>query len=316
MIRLVSIIAPMRDEEENVKPFFEAVRNEMDAAGIPFEVILVDDGSRDGTFRAIKEEACCDSRLKGLSFRRNFGQTAAIRAGVDHALGEIVITMDGDLQHDPEHIPQFIKKIEEGFDLVCGYRLKRKDGFLRSFPSRVANSMARSVSKLNLRDFGSTYRAYRKEVIKDIPIYGEMHRFIPVFVNMVSDRFTEIPISVKPRSYGKSKYGLGRTFRVFSDLMALVFFAKFFSRPIHIFGYISLLIGIPGFSILGWLGVRKIIWGIPIMQYGPLLMLGSLLSLMALQLFTTGIVCEYLVRVYFNGERKPYSLADTTDQKG
>jgi glycosyltransferase involved in cell wall biosynthesis len=312
MIRLISIIAPMYNEQENVSPFLQALRETMEAAQLPFEVVLVDDGSRDDTFQAIKEEAARDSRVKGLSFRRNFGQTTAIRAGFDYVTGDISITMDGDLQHSPEYIPQFVQKIEEGYDLVCSYRVKRSDGFLRRFPSKVANILARRLSTVKVRDFGSTYRAYRTDVIRDIPIYGEMHRFIPVFVNMVSNRITEIPVPVKPRLHGRSKYGLGRTFRVISDLLVLLFFSGFFSRPSHIFGYIALMLGLPGFAILSWLGTRKLLWSIPIMLNGPLFMLGVLLCLVAVQLFTTGIVCEYLVRIYYNDARKSYSLADTT----
>jgi glycosyltransferase involved in cell wall biosynthesis len=312
MTRLISIIAPMHDEEENVRPFLQAIRDTLEAAKLSFEVILVDDGSRDGTYRIIAEEAARDCRVKGLSFRRNFGQTTAIRAGFDHAAGDIIVTMDGDLQHDPQYIPQFVQQIEEGHDLVCGYRVNRNDGFLRRFPSKVANSLARYLSKVRVKDFGSTYRAYRAEVIRDIPIYGEMHRFIPVFVNMVSDRIAELPMSVKPRLHGRSKYGLGRTFRVLSDLLVLLFFSGFFSRPIHIFGYIAALLGLPGVGILGWLGTRKLLWGTPIMNYGPLLMLGALLCLVAVQLLTTGIVCEYLVRIYFSGERRSYSIAHKT----
>ncbi len=312
MTRLVSVIAPMHDEEENVRPFLRSIKDTLEAAKLPFEVILVDDGSHDSTYRIIAEEAAGDPRVKGLSFRRNFGQTTAIRAGIDHASGDVVITMDGDLQHDARHIPDFVGKIEEGHDLVCGYRVNRSDGFLRRFPSRVANSLARYLSKVTVKDFGSTYRAYRADVIRDIPIYGEMHRFIPVFVSMVSSRITELPISVRPRLHGRSKYGLGRTFRVLSDLLVLLFFSGFFSRPIHIFGYIAALLGLPGAGILAWLGTRKLLWGMPIMDYGPLLVLGSLLCLMAVQLLTTGIVCEYLVRIYFNGERKSYSIADKT----
>lgn len=311
MTRLVSIVAPMRDEEENVKPFINTVRQTMEEAGMPFEIILVDDGSRDRTFRNIREEAGIDSRVKGISFRRNFGQTQALRAGLDHATGEISVTMDGDLQHAPEYIPQLVRKIEEGYDLVCSYRAGRKDAFLRRFPSKIANILARKFSTLKVKDFGSTYRAYRTEVIKDIPVYGEMHRFIPVFVNMATERITEIPISIRPRTSGKSKYGLGRTIRVASDLMLLLFFSGFFSRPIHIFGYIAMLLGLPGFGILSWLAARKIFLGIPIMEYGPLFVLGVMLCLVAIQLFTTGIVCEYLVRIYYN-ERKSYAVAETT----
>ena len=180
-------------------------------------------------------------------------------AGIERARGKICITIDGDLQHDPTQIPEFLQKINDGHDLVCSYRHKRDDAFLRRFPSRVANYLARKFSRLNLQDFGSTYRAYRTSVAREMPIYGEMHRFIPVFARMLTDKITEIPITLQPRLHGQSNYGLGRTFRVFSDLIVLLFFADFFNRPIHIFGYISILLGLPGGAILGWLSLNKIL---------------------------------------------------------
>ncbi|MDY7036952.1 MAG: glycosyltransferase, partial [Thermodesulfobacteriota bacterium] len=228
------------------------------------------------------------------------------------AQGEICITMDGDLQHDPRQIPAFLKQINNGYDLVCSYRTRRKDNFLRRFPSRVANYIARKFSKLTVRDFGSGYWACRTSLAKRIPIYGEMHRFIPVFVGMETERITEIPISLYPRLHGRSKYGLGRTFRVFSDLLLLLFFASFFSRPIHIFGYIAVLLGLPGFIILGWLSLAKLFGRILIIDYGPMFVLGVMLCLVAVQVFTTGIVCEYLIRIYYSGSARPYRVAETT----
>jgi hypothetical protein len=220
--------------------------------------------------------------------------------------------MDGDLQHDPEAIPTFLAKLEEGYDLVCSYRLHRDDAFLRRFPSKIANSIARKVSRVEVQDFGSTFRGYRAAVVRDVPVYGEMHRFIPVFISMITNRITEIPIKLQPRSHGHSKYGFSRTFRVFSDLLVLLFFSRFFSRPIHIFGYIALGFGVPGLAILGGLGFGKIFTSLAIMSYGPLFVLGALLCLVAVQVFTTGIVCEYLVRVYYGSGRSSYSIAETT----
>ena len=311
MTEQISIIVPLFEERENVSPLVAELQKVLDAQSRPFEIILVDDGSKDGTFDAIREEAVKDGRVIGLRLRRNCGQAAAMKAGIDRARGQICITMDGDLQHSPEHIPQFIKKIEEGYDLVCGYRFQRDDAFLRRFPSRVANSIARKFSSLQLTDFGSTYRAYRTDVVKALPVYGEMHRFVPVFVGLVTDRITQIPIQLQPRLHGSSKYGLGRAFRVISDLVVLLFFSSFFSRPIHIFGYMSIALGITGFGILLWLTGNKIVGNISIMEYGPLFTLGVLLCLVAGQLFTTGVVCEYLVRIYYN-DAEPYSIGEET----
>ena len=316
MKNLVSIIIPLFNEEKNIPILLKGIQEVMAAGNLAFEIIVVDDGSSDGTYGVIKEQAAKDSRIKGIRFRRNHGQTAAIMAGIEHARGEISITLDGDLQHDPQQIPEFLAKIKSGHDVVCSYRHKRDDAFLRRFPSRVANYLARKFSGLELKDFGSTYRAYKTSVAKEMPIYGEMHRFIPVFAGMLTDRITEIPITLKPRQYGESSYGISRTFRVFSDLLLLLFFAGFFNRPIHIFGYISIILGLPGFTILSWLSVNKVFRQIPIMDFGPLFFMGVMLILVAVQLFTTGIVCEYLIRIYYKkGNRQPYSLAETTFTK-
>lgn len=313
MKNFISIIIPLYNEEKNVPVLTEGLLEILESRDIAFEIIFVDDGSRDNTFDAVKRAATKDGRIKGIRFRRNFGQTIAIKAGIDLAEGDICITMDGDMQHDPKELPEFIDKINAGYDLVCGFRNKRIDGFLKRFPSKIANFLAGKFSRLKIRDFGSTYRAYRTSLIKQMPIYGEMHRFIPIFVGMTTDRITEIPISIRPRMHGKSNYGLARTFKVLSDLILVLFFAGFFTRPIHIFGYFSLVLFLPGFFILGWLSAAKIFWNIAIMDYGPLFVLGILLCLVALQLFTTGVVCEYLVRIYYgNDKRQPYSVAETT----
>lgn len=313
MKNLVSIIIPLFNEVDNFADLLGQLREVLGGMGRPYEIIFIDDGSTDGTFKLIQREAKEDSRIYGIYFRRNYGQTAALMAGIHHASGDICITMDGDLQHNPEQIPEFIAKIDEGYDLVCSYRYMRNDALIRRIPSKVANYMARKFARLNIRDFGSTYRAYRTSVIKELPIYGEMHRFVPVFVNMVTNRITELPIQLRPRKCGLSSYGIGRTFRVLSDLILLLFFAGFFNRPIHIFGYISILLGLPGVAILFSLTMGKIFGQIVIMDYGPIFILGVILCLVAVQLFTTGIVCEYLIRIYYNDTRRtPYSIGETT----
>jgi len=313
---LISIIIPLHNEEENVPVLVDRLRETLRDHNLTYELILVDDGSKDKTFEEIKRKASEDSRVRGIRFSRNYGQTVAISAGFDLAQGDICITMDGDMQHDPGEIPEFIKKIEEGYDLVCGFRAYRNDAFLRRFPSRIANYIAKKFSGLRIRDFGSTYRVYRTSIIKQVPIYGEMHRFIPIFVGMNTDRITEIPISLNPRLHGSSKYGLARTFKVLSDLILILFFSSFFTRPIHIFGYISLILALPGFLILSWLSLGKIFGDLKIFDYGPLFILGIMLFLVAVQLFTTGIVCEYLVRIYYTDDsRKPYHVAETTFEK-
>ena len=309
----LSIIIPLFNEAENVPLLCKSLLDALDGKISDFQIILVDDGSRDRTFDAIRSAAETDRRIEGIRLRRNFGQTAAMKAGVEHASGEICITMDGDLQHDPMQIHEFLDKITEGYDLVCGYRVRRKDGLDRRIPSQVANYLARKISGLDLNDFGSTYRAYRTSLLKQISIYGEMHRFIPVFFAGLTGKITEIPIQVKPRRFGRSKYGLGRILRVFSDLLSLLFFSGFFNRPIHLFGYMSLFLGFPGFLILSWLSVEKMLGKIAIMDYGPLFILGIMLCLVSVQVFTTGVVCEYLLRIYYkNGRSQPYQVWETT----
>jgi len=315
----ISIIVPLFNEEENVTIFADRLRKVMESCEENFEVIFVDDGSKDQTFHRIRDEHNKDRRFQGIRFRKNCGQTAAIKAGIEQASGKICITMDGDLQHAPEQIPEFIDKMKEGYDLVCSYRFQRNDAFLRRFPSKVANSIARRFSGLAIQDFGSTYRAYRTELAREIPIYGEMHRFIPVFMAMQTSHITELPIKLQPRIHGTSNYGFGRTFRVLSDLVLLLFFSGFFNRPIHIFGYISVLTGLPGFLILGWLGFGKLLGLLAIMDYQPMFFLGVLLCLFAGQMFTTGIVCEYLIRIYYgsgSGSRKPFSIMESTFDEG
>ncbi|RLB91873.1 MAG: glycosyltransferase, partial [Deltaproteobacteria bacterium] len=293
MNNLISIVIPVYNEEDNISVLLERLTHVLNQEKIEYEIILVDDGSKDKTFKIIREAAEKDAGIFGLRFRRNYGQTIAIKAGVEHANGDICITLDGDLQHKPEDIPKFLNKINEGYDLVCSYRSERNDPFLRKFPSKIANLIAKKFSNLELKDFGSTYRAYCTKVAKEMLIYGEMHRFIPVFANMFTDRITEIPITLQPRIHGQSKYGLGRTFRVMSDLFIVLFFSRFFNRPMHIFGYISLALGLPGLAILTWLAIGKILGLITIMNYGPIFILGIILCIVAGQTMSTGVICEY-----------------------
>jgi glycosyltransferase involved in cell wall biosynthesis len=309
MNELISIVVPLHNEADSVPPLVAEILNAIPS--LRFEVLLVDDGSTDETFAAVRRASASDARLRGIRLRRNFGQAAAIKAGIDSARGTILITMDGDLQHDPAAIPAFLEAMAKGSDMVCSFREHRDDGLLRRFPSSVANLLARLLTGLKLRDFGSTFRAYRTDVARELPIYGEMHRFIPVFGGMLTNRITEVPIRCRPRRHGRTNYPLSRTLRVISDLFTLSFFFSFFNRPIHIFGYIAALLGLPGIGILAWLTFHKIVNGISIMDRGPLFFLGVMLTLVSGQMLTTGIVCEYLLRIYYRGEsRRPYSTAE------
>src|SRR6201996_4196075 len=226
-----SIVVPFHNEEENVTKLYDRVKDVMEHVNASFEMVFVDDGSRDRTYRLLEEIAAVDSRVLLVKLRRNFGQTSALAAGFDHSSGEFVLAMDGDLQHDPAEIPAFLSKLEEGYDVVSGWRSQRGDGVIRKFPSRVANWMMARLSGVDIHDFGTTFKAYRREVILNIPLYGEMHRFIPALASWYGASICEIPIKNVNRERGKSHYGISRTFRVFFDLLTIRFLLKYMSRP-------------------------------------------------------------------------------------
>ncbi len=232
-----SIVVPFHNEEENVTILYARLKQVMEQVEESFELVLVDDGSNDRTYKLLEEIAAVDSRVLVVKLRRNFGQTSALAAGFDHASGEFILAMDGDLQHDPNDIPAFLEKLDEGYDVVSGWRKVRIDNFiLRRVPSACANWIMARLSGVPIHDFGTTFKAYRREVIQNIPLYGEMHRFIPALASWYGASICEIPIRNVNRERGKSHYGLGRTFRVFFDLMTIRFLLKHMSRPLHFFG--------------------------------------------------------------------------------
>src|SRR3984957_2162451 len=238
-----SIVVPFHNEEENVTTLYDRVKLVMEHVGDSFELVFVDDGSRDRTYRLLEEIAAVDSRVLVVKLRRNFGQTSALAAGFDHAQGNFVLAMDGDLQHDPEEIPNFLAKLEEGYDVVSGWRKERIDNFvMRRIPSRCANWLMAKLSGVDIHDFGTTFKAYRREVIQNIPLYGEMHWFIPALASWYGASICEIPIRNVNRERGASHYGIGRTFRVFFDLLTIRFLLQYMSRTLHFFG---------GFGALG-----------------------------------------------------------------
>src|ERR1700734_2028817 len=254
----------------------------MEAAGETFELVFVDDGSRDNTFWMLQQIAAVDRRVVVVKLRRNFGQTSALAAGFDHAEGEYVIAMDGDLQHDPHDIPLFLQKLREGYDIVSGWRKERIDNFvMRRFPSRVANWLMAKLSGVNIHDFGTTFKAYRREVIHNIPLYGEMHRFIPALAAWYGASICEIPIKNVNRERGKSHYGIGRTFRVFFDLLTIRFLLKHMSRPLHFFGGFGALGIVTGTLFSLFLGVSKLIHPHQNVmdEHGPLFVIAGVLIL-------------------------------------
>src|SRR6202051_634582 len=262
-----SIVVPLHNEQENVTDLYDRLKHVMEVHGESFEIALVGDGSRDRTFNLLREIAAVDSRVTVVKLRRNFGQTSALAAGFDHSRGEYIIAMDGDLQHDPADLPLFLEKIAEGYDIVSGWRKRRIDNlWLRRIPSRCANWLMAQLSGVSIHDFGTTFKAYRREVIQNVPLYGEMHRFIPALASWYGASICEIPISNPQRKYGQSHYGLSRTARVFFDLLTIRFLLRYMTRPLHFFGSIGALGAMAGGGLAVWLLALKIFTGQHVMQ--------------------------------------------------
>ena len=296
----LSLVIPVMNEEDNIEPLLKAIKE--DLKDIDYEVILVDDGSTDGTVNKIKELA--DSRVKLIVFNRNFGQTTAMAAGIDEAQGELVATIDGDLQNDPSDIPMMIEKLEkEGWDVVAGRRANRQDGMLlRKIPSKIANWIIRKTTGVYLNDYGCTLKLFKLDVAKNLGLYGELHRFIPVLAQMYGAKMCEVDVKHHARRFGVSKYGIGRTFKVISDLMLMLFFQKYANRPMHLFGGIGFGMLFAGGVINFYLFILKL-FGESIGNR-PLLMLGLLLVIGGIQLITTGFIAELVMRTYYESQDK------------
>ncbi|WP_457568011.1 glycosyltransferase family 2 protein [Desulfurobacterium sp.] len=309
-IKKLSIVVPLYNEEENVDELYKQIKKVLDSLPLDYEIIFVDDGSEDRTVEKLEAIALNDKKVKVVEFARNFGQTPAMMAGMDIADGDVIITMDGDLQNDPEDIPRLLEKIVEGYDVVSGWRKNRKDATIsRKLPSKIANWLIGRLTGIKIHDYGCSLKAYRSSVIKRVRLYGEMHRFIPAVVSTVTspDKIIEIPVKHHPRKYGRSKYGISRTFKVIVDLFYVWFMKKYMQKPIHFFGGIGLLllfIGLVSFSYL--MGVK--LMGHPI-GGRPLLIISVMLIISGLQMLTTGIISEILMRIYFESQnKKPYVI--------
>ena len=299
----ISVVIPVYNEQDNVVDLHRELTSVLGPFGRPYEVIFVDDGSRDATLERLLEIEDRDARVRVLRLRRNFGQTAAFSAGFDHALGDIVVTSDGDLQNDPADIPRLVERLHDGYDMVCGWRQQRKDGVSRTLPSRLANRLISWATGVHLNDYGCSLKAIRAEVVKNIRLYGEMHRFIPAVASWMGVRVAELPVNHRPRTRGTSKYGLGRTARVLLDLFTVKFLLAYGTRPAHLFGGVGLVLGATGVFVLGYLTWIKFfqdeaIWG------RPLLLLGMLLFLTGLILVCVGLLAEMLVRIYHESQDK------------
>ncbi len=307
----ISVVIPAYNEEENVPVLYERLKGVLEELNHDYEIIFVDDGSTDGTFAVLKDLAGKDRRVKVIRFRRNYGQTAAMYAGFEHAEGDVIITMDADLQNDPEDIPRLLSKLEEGYDIVSGWRKDRKDPFLsRKLPSRVANWIISKVTGVELHDYGCTLKAYRSEIAKRYRLYGDMHRFLPALAKRFGAKVTEIPVKHHPRLYGRSKYGIGRTVRVILDIFLVKFLNEYITKPLYVFGGLGFLLLTVGILIELYLTLLKLFTGADI-GGRPLLILGVLLILAGIQLLSTGIIAELIVRTYYESRgEKPYVIEE------
>lgn len=308
----MSVVIPIKDERDNLRPLHEALRRSLDSLGLAYEVILVDDGSADDSFGVLEELAAADPHLKVVRLRRNFGQTAALQAGIDWSSGEVLITMDGDLQNDPTDIPILLDKLAEGYDAVLGLRANRQDHWLvRKIPSLLGNWLIRKVTGVQIKDMGCTLRAMRRDLAEALPLYGELHRFVPVLAQQYGGRLAQIPVRHRARTAGKTKYNLTRTVRVILDLITVKFLHSYLTRPMHVMGLAGLFaMGLGGLSFLAtvWIKIRfGIYW-----TGNPLLLFSVMLELTGIQFISMGLLGEVLTRTYFESQGKTaYAVRST-----
>ena len=301
----VSIIVPAHNEEESIAYLHQQIVDAMEPLASRWQVVYVDDGSTDRTFQILNALAQRDPRAIVVQFRRNFGQTAAIAAGIDHSNGAIIVLLDADMQNDPTDIPRLLQKLDEGYDLVSGWRKDRKDAFWnRRVPSAIANSLISAVTGVHLHDYGCTLKAYRREVLEHINLYGEMHRLIPAYAGSVGARIAELSVNHRPRRFGKSKYGIARTMKVILDLLTTKFLSSYLTKPIYVFGGTGLVLAFIGFLLTAVVAVEKIFYGIWVHQ-NPLAWIAGFGFVSALQLMLMGLLAEMTVRIYHESQHKP-----------
>ncbi|PKL49647.1 MAG: glycosyltransferase [Planctomycetes bacterium HGW-Planctomycetes-1] len=314
-----SVVVPLYNEESVVQELYKRLTKVMRDTNKSYELVLVDDGSVDSTLEKLKKIAEDDEHLVVVHLRRNFGQTPALAAGFDHTKGEVIISMDGDLQHLPEEIPNFLKKIDEGYDVVSGWREKRVDNLImRKIPSRAANWLASKISGVDIHDFGTTFKAYKRQIIQDLRLYGEMHRFIPAIVSFGGAKIIEIPIKNIERPAGKSNYGISRTFRVAFDLITLRFLLGYITRPLHFFGKAAFYCIAAASLGFAYVLFDKFYFNVPILEaHGPIAAVGLVLLLIGLGFISTGLIGEMISRVYFEAtDRKIYAVRNVYRKLG
>ncbi|PWJ42268.1 glycosyltransferase family 2 protein [Sediminitomix flava] len=303
----LSLVIPVMNERENIAPMIEQVQSAL--KDYTYELIFVDDGSSDGTVDEIKKYA--DEKIKVVVFYRNYGQTTAMSAGIHEAVGDYVVTLDGDLQNDPSNIPDMLELlIKEGWDVVAGNRLKRKDkALVRKLPSKIANALIRRMTGIHIKDYGCTLKVFTKDIAKNLGLYGELHRFIPILAHLQGAKITQVDVKHHARIHGNSKYGLNRTFKVLSDLILMVFFQKYFQKPLHLFAPVGILSIFIGLAVNGYLLIEKLmgadIWGRPLLILGVIFLLGGL------QMITFGVMAELMMRTYYESQNKQtYSIRE------
>ncbi|PIQ86985.1 MAG: glycosyltransferase [Candidatus Omnitrophica bacterium CG11_big_fil_rev_8_21_14_0_20_43_6] len=308
----LSVVVPFFNEAENIDELYSQLIRVLRNLNKTYELIFVDDGSRDTTFSKLSALYDQDHSVKVIKLGRNYGQSFALAAGFDQAQGEIIISMDGDLQHNPEEIPEFISQIEKGYEVVSGWRQNRKDNFLtRRLPSFIANLIIARISGVKLHDFGTTFKAYRKKVIKSVRLYGELHRFIPVLISYTGASMVEIPIKSELRNKGKSNYGLSRILKVMLDIIAVNFITKYIAKPLYIFGLIGLFFLGTGFAVILFLTIGWLYFGLNMVENRGILLLGILCVITSVQFITSGLIAEIICRIYYESQdKKPYFVKE------
>ena len=302
----LSIVIPIRNEAPSLVELHRELTETLVAWGRDYELIVVDDGSTDESFETLARLQAVDPHLRVIRFRRNFGQTAAFAAGFEFARGRYIVTSDGDLQNDPRDIPAMVEALERGSDIVCGWRRDRKDALLsRRVPSTIANALISLVTGVHLHDYGCSLKAFRAEIVKGMKLYGEMHRFLPAIASEQTSSISERVVNHRPRRYGRSKYGIGRTIRVILDLLTVKFLLSYSTRPLHIFGLIGGTMGLVGLLITGWLAYWRLMGAMSLNQHQPLLLLGIILMFTGVQLVTVGLLAEMQARTYHESQNKP-----------
>ncbi len=301
----LSVVIPIRNEAENIPRLYEELTASLERFGRSYEVLFVEDGSADQSFDRLADLQARDPRLRVIRFRRNFGQTAAFAAGIAYARGRYIVTSDGDLQNDPADIPALVDRLEQGFDIVCGWRKDRKDPFIsRRLPSILANRLISVATGVALHDYGCSLKVFRAEVVKPLKLYGEMHRFLPAIASEMGVRIDEVVVNHRPRMHGRSHYGISRTIRVVLDLLTVKFLLSYSTRPLQIFGLVGLVMGLTGAAVTGWLTVQRLL-GQTAIGNRPLLLFGILLIFTGVQLITLGLLAELQARTYHESQNKP-----------